>query len=246
MILLEQLNILFIKGFKVGGTSFEIALSKFANKNDIVTPIANEDEEIRKGLNFQHPVNYEFNNKEIIKNSKLLYLNSLKNTELRYKFFEHISAAKIKSYFGSSYFEKLTKVAIVRNPYSYIVSRYYWDIAAAKYNNKKHIYNLPFDQWLKNYPSKIVENTNLIKVDNEFVIDEVIKFENFENDLTNFERNYNLKDLKKTFYNINTKSNINKSKKNYLSLFKDNSQLETIHYLNEDYFNKFKYKKETI
>ena len=42
MILIRDLNILFIKGIKVAGTSFEIALSKFETKNDIVTPFGSK------------------------------------------------------------------------------------------------------------------------------------------------------------------------------------------------------------
>ena len=50
MILIKDLNLLFIKGIKVAGTSFEVALSKFATKNDIVTPFGSKDEENRHEL----------------------------------------------------------------------------------------------------------------------------------------------------------------------------------------------------
>lgn len=50
MILLTDPKILFLKPRKVAGTSFEIALSAFANCNDVITPIAEEDEIIRQKL----------------------------------------------------------------------------------------------------------------------------------------------------------------------------------------------------
>ena len=44
MIYLRDHNLLFLKPRKVGGTSFEIALSTFAGPRDIVTPITPSDE----------------------------------------------------------------------------------------------------------------------------------------------------------------------------------------------------------
>ena len=38
-ILLNNEKLIFIKGSKVAGSSFELALSKFSQKNDIVTPL---------------------------------------------------------------------------------------------------------------------------------------------------------------------------------------------------------------
>ena len=40
MILLHKEKIIALKARKVGGTSFEIALSKYANSDSIITPIA--------------------------------------------------------------------------------------------------------------------------------------------------------------------------------------------------------------
>mgnify|MGYP001360543844 CR=1 FL=1 len=44
-ILLNNEKLIFIKGSKVAGSSFELALSKFSQKNDIVTPL-NQNEEL--------------------------------------------------------------------------------------------------------------------------------------------------------------------------------------------------------
>ena len=80
-----------------------------------------------------------------------------------------MSALELKSALGEKYFNSLTKVAIVRNPYSYLVSRYHWSIAAAKFHNKKDISKLSFANWIKKYPSTINENVKLIEVDGHFV-----------------------------------------------------------------------------
>ena len=52
-----------MKTKKVGGTSFEIALSKYCDENDIVTLISPEDENTRASLGYQKPVNYNMQNR---------------------------------------------------------------------------------------------------------------------------------------------------------------------------------------
>ena len=59
MILNHKYNFIFIKSFKTAGTSLEIALSKFCDNKDVVTPIVKEDEKLRSELNFTPPQNYE-------------------------------------------------------------------------------------------------------------------------------------------------------------------------------------------
>ena len=47
MIVLHKQELIFLKTRKVAGTSFEIALSSFADETSIVTPISPEHEEHR-------------------------------------------------------------------------------------------------------------------------------------------------------------------------------------------------------
>ena len=63
MILCRDLNIIFIKTKKVGGTSFEIALSKYCDEGDILTPITPYDEITRAKLGYQGPTNHENQNR---------------------------------------------------------------------------------------------------------------------------------------------------------------------------------------
>ena len=154
-----------------------------------------------------------------------------------------MSAHELKSALGEKYFNSLTKVSIVRDPYSYLVSRYYWSISAAKFHNKKNIAELSFDKWVKKYPSTINENVNLIQLDGRFVIDEVIKFENFDEDIYAFENKYKLTGLQNLFNNSKAKTGFNKSKTTRNELFTDNSLIESVYFLNEDYIKNFGYKK---
>ena len=57
MIFFRNLKLIFIKAGRVGGSSFEVALSKFAKSDDIITPIHRED--VRTKMGFAKPQNYE-------------------------------------------------------------------------------------------------------------------------------------------------------------------------------------------
>ncbi len=59
MIINHKYKFIFIKSFKTAGTSLEIALSKFCNKNEIIKPIVKKDELIRRKLQYTGPQNYE-------------------------------------------------------------------------------------------------------------------------------------------------------------------------------------------
>ena len=59
MIISHKNKFIFLKPRKVAGTSFEIALSNFTCKTDIVTPISVADEKIRNKFCDYGPVNYK-------------------------------------------------------------------------------------------------------------------------------------------------------------------------------------------
>ena len=51
-------NFIFVKSRKTGGTSMEIALSKFCGAEDIIAPIGPFGEDERKSRKFLSPQNY--------------------------------------------------------------------------------------------------------------------------------------------------------------------------------------------
>ncbi|GAA0689798.1 hypothetical protein GCM10009022_10130 [Vreelandella titanicae] len=58
MVFLNNEKIIFLKTRKVAGTSFEMALSRYAKAGDIITPISPDDERARKELGFASCQNY--------------------------------------------------------------------------------------------------------------------------------------------------------------------------------------------
>lgn len=240
MILLKQKNILFIKGFKVAGTSFEIALSKFAVEGDIIGPLPKEDETIRQQLKFRGPQNYTFKNIELFNYDKSKFIKSIKHKKEKIKFSEHLPAEKAKIFLGSDYFNKLTKIAIVRNPFDYLISRYNWEKSAAEYHNLIDKDFSSFENWVMNNPKLINENQKIYNSEKEDFIDEYIRFENFKEDIDKIENNYQLDGLYEIFKNIKTKSNIRNDKelKNY---FTNNDLINTVKFLNSDLIKNFEY-----
>ena len=57
MIISHKYKFIFIKLRKTAGTSLEIALSQYCNKDDIITPISKDDENYRKSRGFSGPRN---------------------------------------------------------------------------------------------------------------------------------------------------------------------------------------------
>ena len=105
MIFCRDLNIIFIKTKKVGGTSFEIALSKYCDENDIVAPISPEDEVTRESLGYQRPVNYNNQNRS----------NELINLGITGNFYNHISAENIRQNLGEDILVKVQKFLSIEN-----------------------------------------------------------------------------------------------------------------------------------
>lgn len=59
MILCHPLKLIFFTSKKVGGTSFEIALSSYCGPDCVITPISARDEQSRTALGFPGPQNYD-------------------------------------------------------------------------------------------------------------------------------------------------------------------------------------------
>lgn len=172
MILSYKNNFLFLKTLKTAGTSFEIALSKYVGNADIVTPITAEDETQRAALGYSGPQNYLGYRSE---------KGVSKNTLKRGKFYNHIPASEVMEAIGSELFGKLLKVAITRNPYDMIVSRYFWDFRKEGHKSPGH-----FRQWLRSRPTALLSNHRITHINEENVINFTMRFENLEEDISQF------------------------------------------------------------
>lgn len=180
MIISTKHNYIFLKTTKTGGTSFEIALSKYAGPDDIVTPISDEDEQTRSALGYCAPQGY-------LKSPGLLERLGLRRPEKKY--FNHIPAAQVREHVGREAFARFFKVAIVRNPYDLAVSRYFWSHRREDVTSPEH-----FRQWLLSRPSVLTKNYNITHIDGASAVDFMIRFEHFNDDIGTFARKAGLPD----------------------------------------------------
>lgn len=109
MIICHPLRIIFIKTKKVGGTSFEIALSKFCREDCVITPLMAGDEKLRARLGHRGAQNWEADG-----------------------FTAHASAAEVKAAVGDETWHGYRKITIWRNPFDALISRYHWRGAPRK------------------------------------------------------------------------------------------------------------------
>jgi len=163
MIINHNLKIIFFKTKKTAGTSFEIALSKFCNEGDVITPISSNDERLRIKLGFKGAQNY----KNI----------SLSNEGLRFhgQYYNHISSKLIKSIVPKRIWNNYNKMTIYRNPFDVAISRYYWE------GGEKT--GLNYLEYLKKFPHHLTENIRIAPLSGDAVCDLYLKYEDIKEDL---------------------------------------------------------------
>jgi hypothetical protein len=94
MIISHKHKFIFIKTFKVSGTSMEIALSNYLGKQDIITPINLEDEILRYKKTGIFPKNYSSNKKEEKRYDR--YIKRLAEKKLNKKVLDNLEKKRKK------------------------------------------------------------------------------------------------------------------------------------------------------
>jgi hypothetical protein len=166
MIISHDYKFIFIKTNKTAGTSIEIALSKFCGPDDIITPIALEDEEIRCSLSYRGPQNY---------------LESLPddthNEKRKLKYYNHISAKEIRRLIGRTVWDNYYKFCFERNPWDRLISMYYWRCRTEPRPTITEFLESEFPPRLKRM------GYDLYTIDGGVAVDKICRFENLHEEL---------------------------------------------------------------
>lgn len=205
MILSEKLNLLFVKVPKTGSSSFELALAPELERSAFITPILDENftKEWRalfpdfEPLWEKRPGRLTLSTYLAIKQRGPAEFFRRLNSDLKekkgpnalgtdfWRFYNHISAKDVRVRIGREKFLKLHKVAIVRHPYTRIISAYRYRLQ--KVNSYK--VNPPsFEDWFQREKVLFRPMTYFTHIKRQNSLDQSIKYENLDqgiNDLCN-------------------------------------------------------------
>lgn len=173
MIISHRYRFIFIKTSKTAGTSVEIALSRFCGPDDIITPISRVDENLRRRLGHRGPQHYlaplgDYQPRDYAR----LLLGIRKK-----RFFNHISAKRIRAELDPSVWEGYYKFCVERNPWDRLVSLYYWRCKSGNRPSMAEFLDSEVPLALKN------NGANLYRIDGEIVVDRVCRYENLAEEL---------------------------------------------------------------
>ncbi len=215
MILSHEHKFIFIKTNKTGGTSIEIALSKFCGPNDIVTRISPADEEMRSSLGYTGP-----QNDMLVKPRYRGWMDSVRHRlqkadrrkTKKADFYNHMPASRIRELIPVNIWNSYFKFCVERNPWDRVVSAYYWQ---NKFEPRQ-----PMIDWLnaRGIESLRKRGRELYTIDGSVVVDRVLKFENLADELEEVRK---LLGLSEALELPNAKASFRKEKRHYSEVFSD-------------------------
>ncbi|MCP4998943.1 MAG: sulfotransferase family protein [Hyphomicrobiales bacterium] len=192
MILSHDLKCIFIKTRKVGGTSFEIALSKFCGANDIITPIAVKDEQIRTELGFRTAQNYINPDWARFAGAE----DDIGGQTLQ-EYFNHITAADVKARIPAAIWDDYLIVSMVRSPYDRIISSFFWHGGKPRRG--------AFERFVVKNQHLLSQNQVITHIDGVCAVDYFLRFESLQDDVAVLEEKLNITGLWEQFNSINAK-----------------------------------------
>lgn len=205
MIVNHKYKFIFIKTQKTASTSLETALSSLCGPNDIVTPISAEDEEFRKSLGYQTPVNCYIPFKRYTKKD---IAHAILKRE-RKRFYNHMPCAEIRQYVGATIYDSYYKFCFERNPYDKLISSYY-------YYQKSH-QGASIEEFINSGKLNIIMGFDQYTINKVVAVDDIFKYEEMDIALETISKKLNLNE-KLELPKVRLKSKFRDDKKHYTEL----------------------------
>lgn len=172
MIICHRHRFIFLKTRKTAGTSIEIALSRFCGPEDVITPIFDEDEALRRELGFRGPQNLEIPARLQRASDRLRALFAREPV----RFFNHAPAAFVRRYVDPAVWSGYFKFCFERNPYDKAISRYCW-------STREQPAPPPIGGFLRKAKRRQISNWEIYTQDDQITVDFVGRYEHLAEDL---------------------------------------------------------------
>ena len=172
MIICHPLKLIFLKTKKTGGTSFEVALSKYCTPECIITPISPEDEAVRKALNFAGPQNYLLTHRLGVTEPNRVNFNLLGD------FGNHSQLWQFRRDLTRAMYDSYCKLAIHRDPADVLVSQYYFKMRHRPVDQRK-----PFADWYLSNKDKVIQNYEIAPIKGELQCDVAFNYANLADEI---------------------------------------------------------------
>ena len=163
MIVSHEHGFVFMKTRKTAGTSVEIALSRVCGDDDVITPVTDVDEALRRAQGGRGPQHFE------------------SPPHLERKAFNHMPVSMVRKMLGRKKFETYFSFAIERNPWDAVVSLYHWRSFDAEPGAA-----LPsFGDYVASdaVATFATRNQRIYRIKGEVAVDRVLRYESLDSDL---------------------------------------------------------------
>lgn len=225
MIISHKYKFIFIKTRKTAGTSIERYLTKFCNKDDVITPRIEGDHVPQNHKGYFNPF------KDFIINRKYIF-RIAKDFILKNKFYHHIPACLVKSRVPGKVWDNYYKFCFERNPWDKTISHFYMLHSQSKGR-------LTFDKYIaeEDFCHDYNIYTDPLK-HNKIIVDYVAKYENLSSELSRifahlgvpFDGNLN----------VFAKGQYRKDKRPYQTFFSDKDKHEYKEIIEEEFKKEIK------
>jgi Sulfotransferase family len=159
VIVSHEHGFVFMKTRKTAGTSVEIALSRVCGDQDVITPVTDDDELLRRARGGRGPQHY------------------LEPPNLERRAFNHMPVSMVRKMLGRQRFESYFSFAIERNPWDAVVSLYHWRYRDAEPGSFRHYVN---SDAVETFATK---NQRIYRIKGEVAVDRVLRYESLADEL---------------------------------------------------------------